>query len=63
MEQPLKDWYTISELADKIQMSRKTVWAWVKNGKLLSVRYGGQHRITEAAWLEFLTACNQKDQQ
>jgi len=39
-------------------MSRKTVWAWVRDGKLKSIRYGSQHRITEAEWQRFLVTCN-----
>ena len=53
-----QDWYTISDLAKQIAMSRKTVWAWVRDGKLKSIRYGSQHRITEAEWQRFLVTCN-----
>ena len=54
----IKDWYTISELADQISMSRKTIWAWVRDGRLKSERYGAQHRISESDWERFLADCN-----
>jgi excisionase family DNA binding protein len=49
---------TISDLADRIGMSRKTIWAWVRHGKLKSKRYGAQHRIGWADWQQFLAKCN-----
>jgi excisionase family DNA binding protein len=59
-----KGWYTISDLATQISLSRKTIWAWVRDGKLRSARYGSQHRITEADWQRLLAACNpQNDNQ
>lgn len=60
MNEAIKHWYTISELADRIGMSRKTVWAWVRDGKLKSDRYGSQHRISEGDWQQFLAECNAK---
>jgi excisionase family DNA binding protein len=56
-----RDWYTITELAQQIDMSRKTVWAWVRDGKLKSIRYGSQHRISESEWNRFLVACNRPE--
>jgi hypothetical protein len=35
-----KGWYTIGELAKKIQVSDRTVWSWIRDGKLRSTRYG-----------------------
>jgi len=54
------DWLTITELAKLIGMSRKTVWAWVRDGKLRSVRYGSQHRISKLEWECFLAVCNSR---
>jgi excisionase family DNA binding protein len=56
----IQHWYTITELAAQIGMSRKTVWAWVRNGKLKSERYGAQHRVHECDWQQFLADCNTK---
>ena len=52
MQQEEKGWYTIGELAKKIQLSDRTVWSWIRDGKLQSTRYGQQHRITELQWQE-----------
>ena len=60
MQDAIKHWHTISTLADQIGMSRKTVWAWVRDGKLRSERYGSQHRINECDWQKFLADCNTK---
>lgn len=56
----IKQSYTITQLASQIGMSRKTIWAWVRDGKLKSERYGAQHRVHEADWKRFLNACNTK---
>ena len=58
-----KGWYTISELARHISMSRKTVWAWIRKGKLQSQRYGSQHRVTETNWQRYLADCNKQGEQ
>ena len=58
MRQAKKNWETISELAERIGMSRKTVWGWIRDGKLKSERYGAQHRIQEREWQRYLETCN-----
>jgi excisionase family DNA binding protein len=58
MNSGLKDWYTITDLAAQIGLSRKTVWAWIRAGKLKSQRYGAQHRINKDEWQRFLATCN-----
>ena len=55
-----KGWYTIGELAKKIQLSNRTVWSWIRDGKLRSTRYGQQHRITELQWQECFDNFNSK---
>ena len=55
-----KSWTTITDLAEQIGMSKKTVWSWIKARKLKSVRYGSQHRIYDDDWRRFLLACNRK---
>ncbi len=54
----IKDWYRISELGAQIGMSPKTVWRWIREGRLKSERYGSQHRIHECEWQRFLAECN-----
>ena len=60
MHQEEKGWYTIGELAKKIQLSDRTVWSWIRDGKLRSTRYGQQHRITELQWQECFDNFNSK---
>ena len=60
MRQEEKSWYTIGELAKKIQVSDRTVWSWIRDGKLRSTRYGQQHRITELQWQECFDNFNSK---
>jgi excisionase family DNA binding protein len=60
MRQEEKGWYTIGELAKKIQVSDRTVWSWIRDGKLRSTRYGQQHRITELQWQECFDRFNSK---
>jgi len=59
-EDAITNWHTIPELAEQVSMSRKTIWAWVRDGKLKSERYGAQHRISECDWQQFLAECNAK---
>jgi hypothetical protein len=54
--------YTIQMLADAIRRSPKTVWAWVKTGKLKTTRYGRIHFIAEADWLDCLARFNSKEE-
>jgi excisionase family DNA binding protein len=53
-------WYSIPDLSAKINVCRKTIWHWVKTGKLKSTRIGARHRISEADWKQFLLNCNTK---
>lgn len=55
---PHEKQYTIKQLAVAIQVSPKTVWKWVKGGKLKSTRYGRKHRISEDNWNECFSAFN-----
>jgi len=60
MQEEQKGWYTIGELAKKIRLSDRTVWSWIRDGKLRSTRYGQQHRITEHQWQECFQQFNSK---
>jgi excisionase family DNA binding protein len=53
-----KPWYTTSDLAIQIGVSRKTVWSWIRDGKLKSQRYGSHHRISTLDLQCFLANCN-----
>lgn len=47
--------YTINQVADIIQVNRKTVEAWIQSGELeaYQIRSGGRYRITPAALDKF----------
>lgn len=37
-----KEYYTVSEVAEKFDVSPSTVWRWIKDGKLSAYRVGGR---------------------
>jgi excisionase family DNA binding protein len=51
-----KDLYTIQEVADLFEVTRPTVYDWMKNRGLAWVRLGARRRITRAAIEAFLKA-------
>ena len=55
---PTEQWYSTTDLARKTGTSRKTVWRWIHDGKLNSIRYGARHRIHESEWRRFFADCN-----
>ena len=40
-------WYTIDEVAERLKVSRWTVWRWVRAGDLTAIRFGRRWRINE----------------
>ena len=46
--------YTISDLADLLQVKRRTVVALIKKGKLRGFKIGNEWRVKEAAYDEFI---------
>lgn len=51
-----KDFYTIQEVADLFEVTKPTVYDWMKNRGLAWVRLGARRRITRAAIEAFLKA-------
>jgi excisionase family DNA binding protein len=49
---PTREWLRVDEVAEYWSVSVRTVYAWVKSGKLSAVRIGGSIRIPRAAALE-----------
>jgi excisionase family DNA binding protein len=47
-------YYTPEEVATKLQVTRRTVYRWLTEGKLPGLRAGAGWRITEAAVERFL---------
>ena len=55
-----RQWHTITERAASIQVSRETVWQWIRDHKLRSRRFGSIHRISDADWQECLDNFNNR---
>ena len=51
-----KDLYTIQEVADLFEVTKPTVYDWMKNRGLAWVRLGARRRITRGAIEAFLKA-------
>jgi excisionase family DNA binding protein len=47
---------TLPEVAERLKVSRRTVYRWIKNGDLKAYQFGREYRITEGALKEFLEA-------
>lgn len=43
MGQP--DFYLVDELAEKLRVSRMTIYRWIKSGKLTAMKLGKEFRI------------------
>ena len=50
--------YTIEELVDILQVTRRTIYNYLKEGKLKAVKMGKYWRVTEKQLEEFLTPSN-----
>jgi hypothetical protein len=48
--------YRIHELADMLKVSKKTIWVWLKTGKLLSPSFKACKRISHSEYLNFLNS-------
>lgn len=46
--------YTPQEVAEKLKVPRKTVYAWLQQGKLKGVKAGDLWRVTQSALDKFL---------
>ena len=47
---------TLPEVAERLKVSRRTVYRWIKSGELSAYQFGREYRITESALKEFLEA-------
>lgn len=45
--------YTLSEIAELLQVTRRTIYNWIKGGKLKAFRAGKEWRVTKEALAEF----------
>lgn len=51
-----KDFYTIDEVAELFEVTRATVYDWMKNRGLVWMRLGARRRITRGAIEAFVKA-------
>jgi excisionase family DNA binding protein len=47
--------YTINQLADMLQFSRRTIYNYIKEGKLKGMKFSSGWRFTEKEVIEFMT--------
>ena len=45
---------TLPELAERLQVSRRTDYRWIKDGSLNAYHFGREYRITESDLKDFL---------
>jgi excisionase family DNA binding protein len=57
---PEQVWRRISDIAKAAGVNKKTLWSWIKSGKLISHRVGSMHRIYDDDWQNFMEDCNYK---
>jgi excisionase family DNA binding protein len=49
-------YYTLPEIAEKLRVSRRTVYRWVQARELPAYKLGGEFRVTERDLKHFLEA-------
>jgi excisionase family DNA binding protein len=47
-------YHSLISIADRFEISKKTVWRWVKAGHLKAHLFGGQLRVSEADLAAFI---------
>lgn len=52
---------TIEDVAVKLKVSKRTVYEWIRTGKLEAVKAGSLWRISEQALQDFLVKGNRKE--
>lgn len=46
--------YTVRQVMEYLELSRPTIYRYIRNGSLKSTKIGKSHRITESALREFV---------
>lgn len=49
-------YFTVEEVAERLKVSRMSVYRWIKTGQLDAYKLGGEFRISEEAVERFLEA-------
>ncbi len=47
---------TLREVAERLKVSRRTVYRWIKDGDLNAYKFANEYRITESDLKDFLEA-------
>lgn len=47
--------YTVRQVMEYLELSRPTIYRYIRNGSLKSIKIGKSHRITESALREFVS--------
>jgi len=47
-------YYTCQQIAEKFNVKRRTVWSWIRSGKLPAIRLGEQYRVSEEDLQRFI---------
>ena len=47
---------TLPEVAERLKVSRRTIYRWIKSGDLNAYQFGREYRITESALKDYLEA-------
>lgn len=50
----MKKIYSIHEIEEILQVTQRTIYNWIKSGKLKAVKIGKEWRVTEDALEDFL---------
>ena len=54
---------TVHQVADRLNVSARTIWAWIASGRLRALKLGARTtRIPETAVEAFLRECGERDQ-
>lgn len=59
MAKELMKVYTLEELVEVLQVTRRTLYNYINDGKLKAVKMGKYWRVTEKQLEEFLQATNE----
>ncbi len=52
--------YTLTELTEILHVTRRSLYNWIKDGKIHAIKIGKEWRVTEEALNEFLTKGTQE---
>jgi excisionase family DNA binding protein len=57
MQAVQEEYYTLDQVAEKLQVSRRTVNRWIEEGKLVAIKFApvqGRVRVSESDLKEFI---------